>query len=589
MDQAVKQSLITRSGIALGVLVFVSVLNMVITFLGAEHAENDAVRINLAGSLRMQSYRIAEALLLEHGDIAYGDASVHDQVVEFERRFYRPVLAARIHGSNNDDMAALFERVEQRWLPVKAAAESPDPDLAGLLGDIDALVDVIERLVKMLETETESTLRLLRTLQGVSMLITIVIVVVILWDLNSTVVTPLRQLVVMANKLRGRDFSMRLHLGRDDELALLSDTFNTMAASLQAVYSELEDKVQEKTRHLEQARDELGLLYETSRSLGGVGKIRDRLDRVLGAVQRHFDVMQVRLESGGGTGLALAVPRAIAGPGSGAAVEHRFSIERLEEQWGELVVTSSRDLPEGQARTLQLVAANIAAAFSAESRHEQQHRLVLMEERTAIARELHDSLAQTLSYLKIQVSRLQMLQARGVEQGEIDTTLGQIKGAISSAYVQLRELLSTFRLQLSSQGLHKALEATVEEFSTRAALDIDLDYQLGAFPLSPNEEIHILQIVREALSNVVRHSRAAQAVISAVIVAGQAVEVRIVDDGIGFGKTESGDNHFGKVIMQERARSLDGEVYFANVEAGGAQVTLRFVPAVFAQATEAGD
>jgi hypothetical protein len=89
-------------------------------------------------------------------------------------------------------------------------------------------------------------------------------------------------------------------------------------------------------------------------------------------------------------------------------------IERHDKTWGELVLaTTLAKLPGGQLRTLQLVADNIAVAFSAESQHEQQHRLVLMEERAVIARELHDSLAQNFSYLKIQISRFQMLQAKG--------------------------------------------------------------------------------------------------------------------------------------------------------------------------------
>lgn len=585
------QSLITRSGIALGILVFVSVLNMVITFLSAEHAQNDAVRINIAGSLRMQSYRVAEALLLERTDIQYQNVGLAEQLREFERRFEQPVLAMYLRNAGDEALGEIYQRLEKNWQQIRVSAESPQRDDATLLVEIDEFVVVIDNLVKTLEMQTESKLKLLRTLQGVSMFITVIIVVVILLDLNSTLVGPLRKLVVMAKRMRGGDFSMRLNVDRHDELALLSETLNTTAGSLQAMYGDLEKKVQEKTCHLEQARDELSLLYETSRLLAGEGAIRTRLYQVLDRVKQHYSASQVRVEVSafkGGRGIGMVVPEHQNLEEQAGLVQHRCAIERHGTDWGELVLCSTMQAqPAGQKATLQIVAANIAAAFSAESEHEQRHRLVLMEERNVIARELHDSLAQTLSYLKIQVSRLQMLMAKNAEQPVIDETLDQVKQAISAAYVQLRELLSTFRLQLSSEGLRAALAATVEEFAGRGELAIELDYQLDDVPLSPNEEIHVLQTVREALSNVMRHSRACRACIGALLISPRRVEISVVDDGIGFGQQQSIGNHYGMVIMQERADTLDGEVRFDNVETGGARMVLGFTPAALSGAAQA--
>ena len=596
MYQRGSQSLITRSGLALGVLVFFSVLTMLITFLAAEKAENDAVRINVVGSLRMQSYRIAEALILDRSDVIAPRPPLDELLAEFEHRFYQPVLSNYIRTSSDDTLLPAYTQLEAQWFTIKRDTVSVDLDMAVLLAEIDVFVDAIDQLVNVLEMQTENKLKLLRTLQGTSMFITVIIVLISLLDLTTTVVAPLRQLVIMANKMRDGNFSMRImNTGRDDELALLADTLNTTASSLDAMYRELEYKVHEKTRHLERARDELRLLYETSRLLSGGGKIRHRLDRALAAVQQHFSAAQTRVEmlnTETAMGLALAVPRS--GHGSRRSVDadevyqHRFVIERHDKAWGELVVaTTLAKLPGGQLRTLQLVADNIAVAFSAESQREQQHRLVLMEERAVIARELHDSLAQNLSYLKIQISRFQMLQAKGASQQQLDATVDQVKQGINVAYVQLRELLSTFRLQLSSRGLHAALQATVIEFADRGSIDIELDYRLDDFPLTPNEEIHVLQIVREALSNVLRHSRAQHARIEAIMGAGQSIEVSISDDGEGFGPTESRNNHYGKTIMRERARTLKGEIRFDNAAVKGAVVALRFVPDVIAQAVVA--
>ena len=69
--------------------------------------------------------------------------------------------------------------------------------------------------------------------------------------------------------------------------------------------------------------------------------------------------------------------------------------------------------------------------------------------------------------------------------------------------------------------------------------------------------------------------------------AGQFIEVSISDDGEGFGSAESSNNHYGKTIMRERARTLKGEVRFDNAAVKGAVVVLRFVPDVIAQAVVA--
>jgi len=233
-------------------------------------------------------------------------------------------------------------------------------------------------------------------------------------------------------------------------------------------------------------------------------------------------------------------------------------------------------LTEVQQSLLQAIADNLAAALDADQRLDQHHRLILMEERAVIARELHDSLAQSLSYLKIQFSRMQMLKAKGEHESELDATVVLIKTGIDAAYHQLRELLATFRLQLSNEGLKSALEQTVAEFSDRTDISITLGYPEEHLPITPNEEIHVLQIVRESLSNVVRHSGADNCEIKIAVVDLTSVCVTVKDDGRGFGSTSVGADHYGKVIMQERARVLGGDIEFFDNDTGGATVKLFF-------------
>ena len=140
--------------------------------------------------------------------------------------------------------------------------------------------------------------------------------------------------------------------------------------------------------------------------------------------------------------------------------------------------------------------------FNQAQKHYQQ--LLLMEERATIARELHDSIAQSLSCMKMQVSCLQMQDAQMPDSNK--QLLSQIRNELNTSWVQLRELLTTFRLQLTEPGLRPALEASCQEFSARLGFPVKLDYQLPPRFVPSHQAIHLLQIAREALSNVLKHA-----------------------------------------------------------------------------------
>jgi len=259
----------------------------------------------------------------------------------------------------------------------------------------------------------------------------------------------------------------------------------------------------------------------------------------------------------------------------------RYPLQHDNRNYGSLQIClgSTSGYDKEQHLLLTALADNIGAALANEVRKDQEHRVALMDERAAIARDLHDSLAQSLSFTKIQISRFQALQGRSAPQEQLDEALLEIKNGIQSAYRQLRELLATFRLQLDSPGLQASLAATAREFENKGKLGIELSYELQNVPLTPNEEIHILQIVREALSNVLRHSGADSARIELKLAAGSTpVVVTVTDNGSGFSEASADSNHYGQTIMRERAEILGGSIEFFSPPTGGAQVRLSFVP-----------
>lgn len=234
----------------------------------------------------------------------------------------------------------------------------------------------------------------------------------------------------------------------------------------------------------------------------------------------------------------------------------------------------SRFLEDSEIRVLEITARLLAMAAKYQSHDEEGRRLAILDERAAIARELHDSLAQSLSFMKIQVARIQSK----TQDSELAPVVMELREGLDSAYRELRELLTTFRVHMDLRGLGYAIQATIDEFSQRSQLNISFDNRLVNCRLTVNEEFHILHVVREALSNIVRHSRAKNVSILMRLQSSGEVELIIDDDGIGFTPASSTYDHHGQVIMKERAKTLGGDVEVMARRHGGTRVHLGFMP-----------
>ncbi len=212
---------------------------------------------------------------------------------------------------------------------------------------------------------------------------------------------------------------------------------------------------------------------------------------------------------------------------------------------------------------------------------QQQRRHDLYEERAAISRELHDSLAQSLAYLKIQASRLDQSLQNTSEPDPVgsppEDILGDLRETLRDAYRQLRELMTTFRLTMHGKSFRHAVRDSVDEFTIRSNIGFELDNAWRDDVLSVEEEMQVLQIIREALYNIVRHSQADHARIS-LTHHGNVHRLNIQDNGIGMNAGHRKLRNLGLVIMQERARRLDGAMRIAAPDEGGTQIEITFTP-----------
>jgi len=138
------------------------------------------------------------------------------------------------------------------------------------------------------------------------------------------------------------------------------------------------------------------------------------------------------------------------------------------------------------------------------------------------------------------------------------TILADLREGINVAYRQLRELLATFRLRIEGD-FARLLGNTVSEFASRSGLPIGLDLDLAGGHLNPNQEIHVLHIVREALSNAVRHAQASN--IHAALTSAPDDEIVLLDGDGTYAWAKEPAVPAGQMFLTEQGYSyaiLDG-------------------------------
>lgn len=207
----------------------------------------------------------------------------------------------------------------------------------------------------------------------------------------------------------------------------------------------------------------------------------------------------------------------------------------------------------------------------------QEEYLILMEERATIARELHDSLAQSLSCLRIQVSLLKrMLNSESdKKRAVLPSIISDIDSGLTGAYTQLRELLNTFRLSIKDANFDEALVQMIIPLREQTDSVITVNNQVASLNLKANEQIHVLQLVREAVLNAVKHAKAKHIKVNCTK-SNNEMRVVVEDDGIGFDVNHQKLNHYGLSIMEERAGRLNGRLEIESKPENGCKIQLTY-------------
>lgn len=529
----------------------------------------DAEAINISGSLRMQSYRLLYEMQAEPESVDINlrryHTSLHSSaLLEIQRQFFTP-----------EAVKQSYQTILQRWALMENYARRHD--LKNYSAQLTDYVTDVDYFVFELQHFSEQKWILGVSVLCFAMLLILAMVSYVIWYTQREVVKPLHLMTKASMQVQMRQFNhIPLDTAKENELGTLARVFTQMSTELGQLYSRLEEAVNEKTQKLRQTNRSLTTLYQSSQMLNA-STINDKiLSQVLDHIRVSEHLQYIKVEVMGAEHWDIAF---------GEQDIHRvLQVETLSIENDELGVLSWQGgLPCPDPRMMQNLAQMLARALYFNKNLRQQEQLLLMEERSIIARELHDSLAQVLSFLQIQLTLLKHNLKKDDEQAKEKSLviIRDFEQALSGGYAQLRELLATFRLTVQEANLQMALEQVIDSLRSQTTMQMSVSSQLPSQSLNPQQLVHLLQIVREATLNAIKHSQGSAIEIHAHTNADGEYEILIQDNGIGIPSLDEPEGHYGLNIMTERSRQLNAELTISRRKEGGTQVKITLPHTLF--------
>lgn len=265
------------------------------------------------------------------------------------------------------------------------------------------------------------------------------------------------------------------------------------------------------------------------------------------------------------------------------------SFNQLSAEQGRLIKTLEFQVQERTAK-LDVINAQLRAEISENQRaHAQilqhQRTLAALEERERLGRDLHDSLGQMFAVINMQVQTAQVLLQRN-EATAANHALEKVGVAARQAHADVRGFILGLR-DIPTRSFWMALQQSIEDIrSYGITVQMEEDEAWDAHWLSPINEINLLRIIQEALSNVRQHAHATLVRIQFER-QHDRLRLRIHDNGIGLTRPPSSDatQHFGLKTMQERANELRGVLQICSEAHHGTEISLEFPINIYASSS----
>ena len=229
-------------------------------------------------------------------------------------------------------------------------------------------------------------------------------------------------------------------------------------------------------------------------------------------------------------------------------------------------------LDPGQIKALDDIADEMSLAIDNARLQamEQRQDDVARDERLRIARDLHDTLAQNISYLRLKLGQINTARP-GYGSTEFQEDLAKMLLVAEEAYEQVRDTLNELRTT-EHRDLEEDLRPYVSQVSKRSGFSIDVQSCGSAGDLSCRQNREIMYIIREALNNVEKHADAQHVDINLRRLENELI-LTLGDDGKGFQPEEidAGD-HYGLAIMRERAQAINAELVIDSAPGKGTEL-----------------
>lgn len=247
-----------------------------------------------------------------------------------------------------------------------------------------------------------------------------------------------------------------------------------------------------------------------------------------------------------------------------------------EEKLGVLNVASPdwRELSPGDLRLLHTVGDMLSIAVERARLFGKSARLGALEERNRLAREIHDTLAQGLTAVALQLESADAMLETETKPERVRQTVRQ---ALSLTRANLEEarrsVLDLRAAPLEGRSLEEAIKILAGKQAKEAGFKVHFEAVGGSRPLPVPTEVGLYRIAQEALSNIVQHAQAANVYLR-LSVTTEAVTMIIEDDGQGFDTAEVAKNRYGLIGMNERVSLLGGRLQIESGPGAGTRLVV---------------
>jgi two-component system nitrate/nitrite sensor histidine kinase NarX len=601
-------------------LLLLALMSIGLTLWVTWQLEGGAAAVNEAGRMRMQTWRLTSAVQAQ-----LPPEQIATLVAEFDKSLMllrngdvsRPLFVPWDDGVRAEfsQVQALWQTERSQWLQAGGLDALSSQRLAS------DFVIATDRFVLAIERQLSGYTAILNLFQLVMMALAVLGAVVMLYTGYMYVINPLAQLRRGLAHIEAGDFRTRVDVDTQDEFGQVAAGFNRMAVTLASLYGGLESQVQSKTVRIEAQRARLEALYEVSAFLarattieelsrGFTQRVRAVLSADAVAVRWSDDANQryLMLASDALPADMLEEERSLIAGACAcgnlqpdarirvipihshealpmrhcakAGYESLVSVPvRLQQRLiGEidLFFRKSVELSADETELLDALASHLASALEGLRAAALEREAAVGEERSLLARELHDSIAQSLAFLKIQAQLLRnAIDRRQTEK--VQSTLDELDEGLRESIGDVRELLVHFRTRTNTENIEGALQETLLKFQHQTGLPAHLQIRGTGLPLPPDVQVHVLHVLQEALSNVRKHAQASQVRLD--VDKGECWRFTVRDDGRGFdSKREQGETHVGLKIMRERAERIGARIALASSSTQGTAVVLTLPP-----------